>query len=197
MPHVATARIALTGGMAIGLRLNGDADGPRRGIAAADIDFVAEDVEAVRPSVATDFLISHFHLPQSGYPKFMIQLADPVTRVRIDFFPDSLRAVVRAASVTVGGVQLRVLHIDDLLAHKLALLSKASPTAPIDEKHFQDAERLASLRGRAVGSIPSSHLADTVLSRDLEELCPRCQVSRCDAFPLASKRAVFAALGYV
>jgi hypothetical protein len=197
IPHVEAARIALTGGMAIGVHADRLTGAPSRRLTAEDIDFVAEDVEAVRPTVARDFLISHFHLPQPGYPKFMIQIADPVTRLRVDFFPDSLGALDRAPLVSVGSVQLRVLQVHDLLAHKLALLSKASAAIPIEQKHYTDAQRLAVICGRAVPPGASSHLTETAFSQNREEVCRRCHASRCDAFPLASKRAIFDVLGYV
>ena len=197
LPHVETARIALTGGVAIGLHVDHLTDAPSRRLAAEDIDFVAEDVEVVRPTVAKDFLISHFHVPQRGYPKFMIQIADPVTRLRVDFFPDSLGALERAPRMAVGSVQLCVVEVDDLLAHKLALLSKASAATPIEEKHYADAQRLGAIRGRAVAPVPRSHFAGTPFSRDLEDSCVLCQLSRSDMFPTASKRAIFDVLGYV
>ena len=52
------------------------------------MDFVASSVETVAPSVASTLLVSHFHLPHPGYPKFMVQVVDPETRLRIDVFPD-------------------------------------------------------------------------------------------------------------
>jgi hypothetical protein len=197
IPHVETARIALTGGMAISLHADRLTDAVSRRLTAEDIDFVAEEVEAVRPTAARDFLISHFHLPQPGYPKFMIQIADPVTRLRVDFFPDSLGALDRAPLVDVGGVQLRVLQVRDLLAHKLTLLSNASATSPIERKHYVDAQRLAVICGRTLPPAANSHFTETAFSQNREEVCRRCQTSRCDAFPLASKQAIFDVLGYV
>jgi len=38
-------------------------------------DFVAAHVDAVRETAIREFLVSHFHLPQPGYAKFLIQPA--------------------------------------------------------------------------------------------------------------------------
>ena len=197
IPHVDTARIALTGGVAIGVHV-GAVHGDRTpGAPAEDIDFVADDVEAVRHTVTNDFLVSHFHLPQPGYPKFLVQLVDPVARLRLDFFPDSLRALGRASSVVVAGVPLRVLKAHDILDHKIALLSKASVENPVDEKHYADGRRLGVICGRDVPPVTASQLASTVHSQDIDATCLRCKVSRHDGFPLAPKREIFDVLGYV
>ena len=197
MPHVDDTRIALTGGVAIGIHLDGVHGDRARAVAAEDVDFVAESVDAVRQTATNDFLVSHFHLPQPGYPKFMIQLVDPATRLRLDFFPDTLRALIRAPVVDVAGVPLRLLGADDILAHKLKLLSGASAASPVEEKHYADAQRLGVIRGRDVPTVAASRLAGTAYSRDLDATCSRCQVSRHAGFALAPKRAIFDVLGYV
>src|SRR5262245_21750493 len=85
--HVDRARIALTGGVAIQLGLAAlGKRGPRTRV--ADLDFVATSIDAVTPRATGTFLVSHFHTVQAGIPKFMIQLVDPLTRIRIDIFPD-------------------------------------------------------------------------------------------------------------
>ncbi len=196
MPHVDDARIALTGGVAIGIHLRG-MRGDSRHAVADDVDFVAEGVDAIRQTVTADFLVSHFHLPQPGYPKFLVQLADPATRLRLDFFTDALRAVNRAPVVDVAGVSLRMLEANDILDHKIQLLSGASETRPVDEKHHADAKRLGLLCEREVPTVSASHLVSTAHSRDLDATCLRCHVSRCAGFPLAPKRAIFDVLGYV
>ncbi|HEU4562137.1 MAG TPA: hypothetical protein VFS20_30190, partial [Longimicrobium sp.] len=89
--HLDRQRVALTGGIAIDLHAR--TIGRRRqrdGWPDPDIDLVAEAAGVVSPSVAEDFLISHFHLPQPGYPKFLVQLVDPSSRLRVDVFPDTL-----------------------------------------------------------------------------------------------------------
>lgn len=197
VPHVDTYRIALTGGVAVGLHLDATPDDRTRTFAAEDIDFVADDIQAVRQTVTNEFLVSHFHLPHPGYPKFLVQLVDPITSLRLDFFPDALRALRRAPVVDVIDVPLRVLRASDILDHKLALLSGASVENPIDEKHYADARRLGAVCGREVPSLAASHLAGSSYSHDVDETCLRCQISQDRGFPLASKRAILDILGYV
>ena len=195
LPHMDTERVALTGGVALDLCVDSSRQAPRR--PANDVDFVAADADAVRPSVTSDFLVSHFHLPHAGYAKFLIQLVDPVSRIRVDFFPDANGALSRAQVTDVAGVPLRVLAAQDILAHKLAMLSGASAEKPVDEKHYVDAQQLGALCGRHVPSLAASHRADTHYSRDVNARCPRCDVSQRANFPLAAKSAIFDILGYV
>jgi len=196
-PHVDATQIALTGGVAVGMHVRGSSDDRARSTAADDVDFVAASIEAVRPSVTSDFLVSHFHRPQPGYPKFLVQLVDPLTRLRVDVFPDSLGALARAVAVSIADLSIRMVDAETLLAHKLELLSAASPTSPVDEKHYADARRLGAICGRDVPEPSAASLVRTDYSRDLEAICHRCEASRCAAFPLAPKRAILDILGYV
>jgi hypothetical protein len=197
IPHVDAARIALTGGVAIGMHIASVHADSTRAAAAEDVDFVAESVTAIRPTVTSEFLVSHFHLPQSGYPKFLVQLVDPVTRLRLDFFPDTLQALGRALVVDAAGVPLRMLGVDDILEHKIRLLSVAVGEAPAEKKHYVDAVRLGAICGRDVLSLAAVPLVSRAFSQDLDATCPRCQASRSAAFSLAPKRAIFDILGYV
>jgi hypothetical protein len=194
---VDTGLIALTGSVAVELHLEVTRRDRMRRFAAEDIDFVAYDAKAVRPTVTSDFLVSHFHLPQPGYPKFLIQLVDPATRLRLDIFPDSLRALKRANVLNVAGVPLRVLKAQDILGHKLALLSKASAASPVDKKHYADAKRLGTICGHEAPPLPASHVARAFYSQDTEAKCPRCEISQCTVFPLAPKTAILDILGHV
>jgi hypothetical protein len=197
LPHVDTGRIALTGSVAIEMHNEVKrCDGIRR-LDAEDIDFVADEAKAVRQTVTSDFLVSHFHMPQPGYPKFLIQLVDPATRLRIDVFQDSLLALSRAKVLNVAGIPLHVLKAQDVLAHKLALMSKASVANPVDKKHYEDAKRLGAIWAKNVPLLPASHIGSTVYSQDTETKCPRCEISRCIDFPLAPKTSILDILGYV
>ena len=187
----------MTGGVAIGIHIAAAYGDPSRSASAEDIDFVAEAVDALRPTVTDDFLVSHFHLPQAGYPKFMVQLVDPATRLRLDFFPGMLAILERAMTVDIAGVSLRVLRAEDILDHKENLLAKASVHAPVEEKHYADAVRLQAMCRRDVHGPVSPHVGRAAYSHDLDARCPRCDASRRPAFPLAPKQAIFDILGYV
>jgi hypothetical protein len=194
LPHVDKEDIALTGGVAIDLHLSA------AGLAAtrhdiADLDFVARQSSSVSPGVSRVFLVSHYHLPQPGYPKFMVQLVDPVSRIRIDVFPDLVSSLSRAQPRVVAGHSLAVLDARSILTHKLLTLAKSSPEHLTDEKHQRDAMVLAALLGERIDQVSASHLTKEIYGMDLSP-CPRCEVSRRPEFPLASKQAVFDVLGY-
>lgn len=193
--HADASRIALTGGVAIGLHLGIELGRRASGVEAEDIDLVAAGPDVVRASVTRDFLVSHFHLPQQGYAKFMIQLVDPVTRLRIDIFPDSLDALPR--SVTVAAIPFPVLDAADILHHKLATLAKSSPANPDEPKHYDDVVQLSARLGRPVPAVPTAHLRAGEYSRDVDAVCARCTTSQRPEFPLADKREILAILGYV
>jgi hypothetical protein len=83
VPHVDIARIALTAGVAIGIHVEVTRGEQGRGPAAEDIDFVAQDVDAVRPVLLTP--------NGSAGPVRMRSRARVVTRVRTPPWPSTLR----------------------------------------------------------------------------------------------------------
>src|SRR5262245_41193360 len=117
---------------------------------------------------------------------------------------DCLRRLLPHVDATrialTGGVAI-AMHVDtpdDGQARGFAAqLSKASAETPVDEKHYMDATRLGAICGRDVPTLATSYLAKTLYSQDIHERCLRCEVSRDDAFPLATKRAIMDILGYV
>ena len=193
--HISRDDVALTGGVAIQLGLAaGGYSGARTPI--ADLDLVARHFDAVAPSVSSEFLVSHYHLPQPDAPKFMIQLVDPEVRIRVDVFPDLAGSLGSARWRTVGGYKLKVLTLESILEHKLLTLSKASETAPVDPKHFDDAKRLAAFVGRCVPPISKNSLVEDVYGGAADLECRRCEWSRRPTFPLARKREIFDLLGW-
>jgi hypothetical protein len=194
LPHVNPSAVALTGGVAIHIHCHAaGVNGGRTRI--ADVDFVATSVDAIAPSVATSLLVSHFHLPQPGYPKFMVQVVDADTRLRLDVFPDLVGSIARAMERTIAGHCLRVLDAHSILDHKVQGMSRASATRPIDEKHPRDAMILGSLCGRRVDPLPLDSMTKDIYGMNLTP-CPRCEVSRTPGFPVAPRRRIFEILGY-
>lgn len=194
LPHAKASALALTGGVAIQIHCR-DAGVSCGRTRIADVDFVATDVDAVAPSVATSLLVAHFHLPHAGYPKFMMQLVDPATRLRIDVFPDLVASMTRATERRVAGHWVRVLDVRSILDHKMQTLARASATRPIDGKHERDARILAALCGQRIEPIRSDCIAPDVYGMDLTT-CVRCDASRTSAFPVASRKRIFEILGY-
>ncbi len=193
--HVRHRDVAITGGVAIqfGLAVLGYA-GSRETI--ADLDLVASSLDAVSETVVGPFLISHYHVPQPDVPKFMIQLVDPVSRIRVDIFPDLVGSLKRAQRITIGEQTMNLLCLADILEHKLLTLSKASPVEPVDPKHYLDAHAIGAVLGRTVPSVPAAFLAKDVYGVESDRACRRCELSKTTAFPLAPKQQIFHLLGW-
>jgi len=196
LPHLDRDQVAMTGGVAIDLALHGSGV---RSISdhVADLDFVATSRQSVAQGIVKDFLVCHYHAPQPGYPKFLIMLVDPDSRLRVDIFPDLVGALKRATRITLGRENLLMLDPDSILEHKLLTLARASETNPADPKHYRHALALARRSGRPIPRVPAAHLAVDVYSTDLRAPCRRCEFSRDPAFSLAPKREIFELLGYV
>jgi hypothetical protein len=194
LAHVDASAIALTGGVAIEL-LCQDAGVSSGRARLTDVDFVATSVDAVSASVVADLLVSHFHLPHPGYAKFMVQLVDPETRLRLDVFPDLAGSIARAAERTIAGRRLLVLDAHSILDHKTQSVRQASASRPIDEKHAHDAMVLGALCGRPIVSPPPEVLTQEIYGKDLTP-CLRCEVSRTARFAVAPRQRIFEILGY-
>ena len=194
MPHVRQKDIAVTGGVAIEFGLAEIGRAGRR-TAIADLDCVVTSVDAIAPSVCKAFLVSHYHVAKPGVPKFMVQLVDPISGIRVDVFPDFVGSVARARVVEIQTQRFKMLTLDDILNHKLQTISKASPAAPVDPKHAHDAYALGHALGRRVSTVAQECLVQDVYgTADLD--CERCRLSRDPAFPLAPKREIFSLLGW-
>jgi hypothetical protein len=170
-------------------------EGKRKTI--ADLDMVAASLDSVLPSVTDTFLVSHYHSVGPGVPKFMVQLVDPVARIRVDIFPDLVGSLVRSKVVEVGANQVRSLALEDILEHKLLTISKASPANPIDPKHADDSYALGDLLHRPVPVVDRDSLQRDVYRADADQICQRCALSSSEGFPLAQKGEILRLLGYV
>jgi hypothetical protein len=176
--HVDRSALAITGSVAMG------------GRSPKDLDFIAAHREVVASSVCRDFLVSHYH----GGEKLIVQLVDPVTRIRVDIFPDRLGMLATARPRPDGW---RVVEFAALLEYKLALLANATRTAPIDPKHAADVRMLAARLGRPEPAIDAAALRVAVYATDVTASCARCAAAVDPVFPLAAKSAIFDILGYV
>jgi hypothetical protein len=195
LPSLRREDVAITGGVAIQV---GMAELGRQGArdVVADLDLVMSSLEAVVPSVAESFLVSHYHVVQPGVPKFMVQLVDPVTRIRIDMFPDLVGSLARARAVQIGTQAVRMLKLEDIFEHKLLILAKASSANPVDPKHADDARALGELLQRRVPVVARHSLVEDVYGIDADARCRRCELSSDPRFPLAPKEQIFSLLGW-
>jgi hypothetical protein len=189
LPSLRRKDVAMTGGVAIQV---GMAEVGRQGVRAviADLDLVMSSLETVVPSVAESFLVSHYHAVQPGIPKFMVQLVDPVTRIRVDMFPDLVGSLARAKAVQIGTQVIRMLELEDIFEHKLLMLAKASTAHPVDPKHAEDAYALGELLRRRVPIVARDSLVEDVYGIDADARCRRCELSSDPRFPLASKEQI-------
>jgi hypothetical protein len=195
LPHVRRESIAITGGVAMELAMAGQyRPGLRSEI--ADLDLVVTSVEAVNPSVLTQFLLSHYHVVQLGVPKFMIQLVDRQSHIRVDIFPDLAGSVAEASEISLGEHRVHVLALQRVLEHKLLMVSSASRATPIDPKHVRDAVALADLLESGAPDIPPEALAPDVYGGDADLACRRCELSAHPDWPLAPKDRIFEMLGW-
>jgi len=193
-PHLRLDDVAITGGIAIDIGMAARF-GHRTRDRIDDIDLVARSIDVVEPAVTRDFLVSHYHVAGPGVPKFLVQLVDPVTRIRVDVFPDLAGSIGRARLAPVGAHALHIVSLEDILDHKLQTLSNATPGRPVDPKHERDARTIALLLGRAIPSVSARCLADDVYRQE-DEGCERCELSRSTGFPLAPARAIAGLLGW-
>jgi len=195
IPHIDLDSVALTGGVAMqmSMALLGRR-GPRSDI--ADLDFVAASIEVIAPSVVEQFLVSHYHAVQPGVPKFMIQLVDPVSRIRIDVFPDLVWSLMDARAIAIGAHTILVLSLERIFEHKVQTLSGASPSASIDPKHVRDARVLGDVLGRQPPAVASEALAIDVYRIEADWSCGRCELSHHPSWPLAPKDRIFELLGW-
>lgn len=189
------APVALTGGVAIELHAKRDGLHARKTATHRDVDFVARDLAAIRPTATADFLVSHYHLPQ---PKFLVQLVDPISRVRIDMFPDLVDSIAHAEEIGFRDYRVKVLTREAILAHKLQILNSAlAKDRIVDPKHYCDAIVLSELLGETARTFPVHLLAPDVHSTDVTMRCVKCEAGRTTLFTLAPKPAIHAILGHV
>ena len=195
LPHLDADGVAITGSVAmeIGLARAGH-PGARRTI--TDLDLVASDLDVVSPGVASAFLISHYHVPEPDAPKFMVQLVDPVARIRIDIFPDLAGSIGQAQTVTIGDHAVKVLTLASIFDHKAQTLASASAARPADPKHRRDAETLQGIVSGELAAVAAEALVPEIYGGSADLACRRCEASRDARFPLASRQKIFEILDW-
>lgn len=194
LPHLDVNRVALTGSAAIELGLAGGVEPTGRAL-IGDLDFVASSMSAVRPSVTRDLIVSHYHRPTPERAKFMIQLVDPVTHLRVDVFPDLADAIESAPVVPLGPHTLPVLPLAAILRHKQQTLASARPDRTVDPKHHDDVRRIAAHLKQEITPVDPRVLAPDCYGGWTDWICERCDPDAPD-FPLAPRARVYELLGW-
>jgi hypothetical protein len=185
-----------------------------------DIDFVAPTFECIPETLARDFLFRHVH-PLDPPGKNMMQLIDADTSLRVDLFRAGGGIMSRAISVDVPSGPLRVISVEDVLAHEARLLLDLNASVPVPKKHADDYLPLAELvQSSDIEAAWQDHRKPTNpmtfdetnrllkeliatrrsllitpdYSKDAAEICPRCV--RNSPFQLADSNMVLSLLGY-
>jgi hypothetical protein len=95
-----------------------------------DIDFVAPAFECIPETLARYFLFRHVH-PFDPPGKTMMQLVDADTLLRVDVFRADGEIMSRAISVDGPSGPLRVISVEDALAHEARLLLSLEAGVPV------------------------------------------------------------------
>jgi len=185
-----------------------------------DIDFVTAAFECIPETLARDFLFRHVH-PFDPPGKTIMQLVDAEASLRIDVFRADGGIMTRAVSVEGPSGLLRVISVEDALAHEARLLLDLDASVPVPAKHAGDYLRLVELVKSAnmeaawqdhrkptqpVTFRETSTLVKRLIatrrnllmspdySKDADGICPRCVPS--PPFELADPNVVLSLLGY-
>ena len=195
LPHLRSDGIAIAGSVAMEIGLARAGHAASR-LAITDLDLVARDLEVVSPGVRSQFLISHYHVPQPDAPKFMVQLVDPIARIRIDIFPDLAGSIEQSETVTIGDHVIKVLTLQTIFDHKVQTLERASEARPVDPKHDEDARLIGTIVSREPPIMSPEALRPEVYGGAADLRCRRCHASSDVRFPLASRQKVFEILDW-
>ena len=137
------SRWALVGGLAVEFHcLRNRHSHPIRHL--SDIDFVVPSFDRIPETLARDFLFRHVH-PFDPPGKTIMQLIDADTSLRVDVFRADGGIMDRAIWVDVPSGPLRVISVEDVLAHEARLLLDLDANRPVPAKHADDYLRLVEL----------------------------------------------------
>lgn len=141
VPHVVQENLVIVGGLARRHHLiKHGIPYPQRPF--NDLDFMIRDRLKMKPSIANEFLIAHYHLPSNS--SFFAGLVDPQTKVTIDVF-DYYHAPVDPEDVQIGGFQLKIRGAEDQLTKAVYDLMKITKGQTLSPKEFDSAEQLLEI----------------------------------------------------
>lgn len=141
IPHVVQENFVIVGGIARRHHLM------RHGIPFPprpfnDLDFKIRDRSEMRPSVTSEFLIAHYHLPRNT--AFFAELVDPQTKVTIDVF-DYYHPPIDPEEVQIAGFQLKIRGAEDQLTKTVYDLMKITKGRALSPKEFDSADQLLEI----------------------------------------------------
>jgi hypothetical protein len=213
------SRWALAGGLAVEFHClrSGHSHAIRH---LSDVDFVTPAFECMPETLAQDFLFRHVH-PFDPPGKTIMQLIDADTSLRVDLFRVDEGIMGRTISVDVPSGPLRVISVEDVVAHEARLLLDLDANVPVPAKHADDYVRLEELvKSSNIETAWQDHRKPTHpmtfgetntlvkrliatrrnllitpdYSKDAAEICRRCLPT--PRFQLADTKVILSLLGY-
>ena len=128
----------------------------------------------------------------------IIMLVDPVSRIRVDVFPDLADSMEDAEEVDIENYRVRVLSPAAIFAHKALILESAvSQARTVDPKHYRDALALGELIGSRPPDVPKKLMVPDIYSTDVNQYCAKCETNVSTSFRLSPKQEIFDILGHV
>lgn len=142
LPHLEVGEFVIVGGLAIRFHLTSrGVEFPARPF--NDLDLIAKTDHTLRPTVAKDFLISHYHLVPGRVP--YIALVDEVNRMKADVF-DYNPPPENVVAVGYNDYQLNIVSVEDQLAKTVADCTRIhTDKVALDPKQIVDAKLLMKI----------------------------------------------------
>ncbi len=139
--HVDLDSFILAGGTAIRYHLvNHDVDYPLR--PTNDLDALLTRADALKPSVAEDFKISHYHINDaSNRDRFYFALVDAETKTKIDLF-DADVFTPHPVTVDFYGTSVQMRSLEDQLVTKIMEMLRVLYDQKVDTEWFEDTQML-------------------------------------------------------
>lgn len=215
LPYLKPDKFVIVGGLAIRYHLlSHGIDYPHRPF--NDLDIIVKDRSVVSPSVASDFLVCHYH-PQDNY----LALVDPVSKTKVDVF-SYCPAPQRTFKVDFNGRKIDIVSVEDQLVKSVLDVQRISAEAKVDPKQFSDMRLLMQIadmektnkiwrlndfdkwpksikeainRVEAIAREHPEWLQEKPFRRPQPYICPNCQSK--DGFEIVPMEEVYQVLGYI
>ena len=185
-----------------------------------DIDFVVPAFDSIPSTLAKSFLFRHVH-PFDPPGKTLLQMVDTETALRIDVFRAGGRTMSRTQIIELPTWAVRVVALEDVIAHGARILLDLNLNIPVPAKHARDYMRVSQgvppaivetawadhrkpehplefsktdALVRKLVSTRKKPLITPQYSTEVNDVCPRCVADR--RFPLADPAEILSVLGY-